>query len=129
MSDLRFVLDTNAVIFLVTRGNAIPSALLDELNNADLFVSVITEIELFANPALDPGEGEKLHALLSDSIQKIELTNAVKKETISLRRTTELKLPDCVVAASALALSAVLLTDDTDLLRLDWPGYKAKSLN
>ena len=48
MTESRFVLDTNAVIFLTTSGNAIPSDLENELDDADLFISVITEIELFS---------------------------------------------------------------------------------
>jgi len=41
MIENRFVLDTNAVIFLTTKGNLIRPELRDELNEADLFVSVI----------------------------------------------------------------------------------------
>ena len=48
----------------------------------------------------------------------IDLTGEVKKETIMLRRTTKLKLPDSIVVASAIAQSAVLLTADLQLLRL-----------
>jgi predicted nucleic acid-binding protein len=53
---------------------------------------------------------------------------SVKKEAIALRRTTGLKLPDCIVAATAIALNSVLLTADSGLLRLDWPGYNVKKL-
>jgi predicted nucleic acid-binding protein len=56
MTKSSFVLDTNAVIFLTTRGNAIHSELEKELNDADLFISVITEIELFSKPELPPDE-------------------------------------------------------------------------
>ena len=129
MSENRFVLDTNAVIFLTTKGNMIHHELKDELNEADLFVSVISEIELFAKKELPPDEEENLRALLSDRITVIDLTNDVKKETIALRRNNKLKLPDCIVAATAIVLNAVLLTADTELLRLNWPGYTSRSPN
>ena len=45
MIENSFVLDTNAVIFLTTRGNAMPSDLENKLNEAALYISVITEIE------------------------------------------------------------------------------------
>ena len=129
MTENRFVLDTNAVIFLTTKGNMIHPDLQDELNEADLFVSVISEIELFAKKELPPDEEENLRALLSDRITVIDLTNDIKKETIALRRNNKLKLPDCIVAATAVVLNAVLLTNDTELLRLAWPGYIPRSPN
>jgi len=128
MTENRFVLYTNAVIFLTTKGNAISSGLQDELNKADLFISAITEIELFAKPALPPDEEEKLRAFISDRISVIGLTGAVKNEAITLRRAIKIKLPDCIVAATAIALNAVLLTADRELLRLEWPKYKAEHL-
>jgi hypothetical protein len=128
MIENRFVLDTNAIISLTTKGNIIPDALQKVLNEADLFISAITEIELFAKTELPSDEEEKLRVFLSDRISVIDLTNAVKKETIILRRNTKLKLPDCIVAATTIALNAVLLTADTELLRLNHSGYTAKTL-
>jgi predicted nucleic acid-binding protein len=109
MTKNRFVLDTNAVIYLTTKGNIIPSFLQSELDDADLFVSVISEIELFAKKGMPLDEEKNLRALLSDRINVIDLTSAIKKETITLRRNNGLKLPDCIVAATAIALNAVLL--------------------
>ena len=124
----RFVLDTNAVIFLTTRGNVIPFDLENDLDGADLFISVITEIELYAKPELPPGEEESLRTFLSDRISIIDLTSEIKKETIALRRSTKNKLPDCIVLATAIALDAILLTADVRLLRLERHGFKVKSI-
>ena len=54
MPEKRFVLDTNTVIFLTTKGNVIPPKLEDELNESVLFISGITEIELFSKAELPP---------------------------------------------------------------------------
>jgi predicted nucleic acid-binding protein len=35
-----------------------------------------------------------------------------------------MKLPDCVIAATAITLNATLLSTDSQLLRLDWPGLR-----
>ena len=129
MTESCFVLDTNAVIFLTTKGNIIPTNLLDELNEADLFISVITEIELFAKPDMPPDEEEKLRTFISNRIQVIDLSNTIKNETIALRRKTKLKLPDCIVAASAIVQNAVLLTADSELLCLIWSGFRAITLS
>jgi len=129
MTEISFVLDTNAVIFLTTAGNVIPLGLQNELNGSDLFISVITEIELFSKSTLPPDEEENLRLLIAERIPILDLTDAVKREAIALRRSGRLKLPDCIVAATAIVVNAVLLTADTKLLRLDWPGYAVKNLS
>ena len=129
MSNRGYVLDTNTIIFLTARGSVIPQSLQDDLDRADLFTSVVTEVELFGNPVLPADEEEKLRGFLSERITVIEFTDQVKKETIKLRRTTTLKLPDCMIAATVIVLNAVLLTADPELLRLNRPGYKARDIN
>ena len=128
MTENRFVLDTNAVIFLTAKGNVIPSGLENELNDADLFISVISEIELFSKPGLPPNEEENLRTFLSERIPVIDLASNVKKETIELRRNTKLKLPDCIVAATSIILNAVLLTADHHLLNLNWSGLRTQNI-
>jgi predicted nucleic acid-binding protein len=61
MSNL--VLDTNAVIFLTTKGSIISSDLELELNQAELFMSVISEIELFSKPMLPLHPGLYMQSL------------------------------------------------------------------
>jgi len=129
MTKNRFVLDTNAIILLTVRGSIIPVGLQNELDEAELFISGITEIELFAKPEMSRDEEEKLRAFILERIPVIDLTMDVKKETIALRRTTGLKLPDCIVAATAIVQNAVLLTTDKKLLSLNRSGYKARNLN
>ena len=128
MAKSSFVLDTNAVIFLTTKGNTISIELQKALDESDLFISAITEIELFAKPTILPDEEEKLYDFISNNLHVVDLTSEVKKETIALRRTNKLKLPDCIVAATAIISNAILLTADRDLLGLKWPGYSAEDI-
>ena len=128
MIESRFVLDTNAVIFLVTRGNIVPSVLENVLNEADLFISGITEIELFSKATLPPDEEKNLRAFLSDRIGIIDLSGDVKRVAIELRRAGSLKLPDCIIAATSIVLGTVLLTNDDRLLKLSWPGFQTQSI-
>jgi predicted nucleic acid-binding protein len=129
MTESRFVLDTNAVIFLTTKGNVIPSDLENALDEADLFISVISEMELFAKPELPPDEEKSLRIFLSDRISIIDLTPEIKNEAISLRRSTGRKLPDCIVAAASIILNAVLLTNDHHLLNLSLPGLRTQNIH
>jgi predicted nucleic acid-binding protein len=59
--------------------------------------------------------GTKVVAPLDDSVEKI---------AVEIRRNTAVKLPDCIVAATAIALDAILLTDDQILKKIVWPGLK-----
>ena len=128
MIENRFLLDTNAIIYLTTTGNIIPNSLENELNKSDLFISVISEIELFAKPILSIEEEESLRAFLSERITIIELNDIIKKEIIALRKNTRHKLPDCFVAASAIVMNAVLLTADKKLLNLSYPGLRTQNI-
>ena len=42
----------------------------------------------------------------------IELSRDIRSATIDLRRKTGLKLPDAIIAATAIAINAKLLTND-----------------
>jgi predicted nucleic acid-binding protein len=128
MTESRFVLDTNAVIVLAAGDNATTSVLENKLKAADLFISVISEIELLSKPKMAADEEENLRAFLAERTIIIDLTEDVKNETIALRRSVKLKLPDCIVAATAVVLDSVLLTADKELLRLDWSGLKTQSI-
>ena len=38
------------------------------------------------------------------------------------------KLPDCIIASTAIILDAVLFTDDDQLLSLSWPGLRPQNI-
>ena len=129
MAENCFVLDTNALIVLASGDNPTASVLENKLKAADIFISVISEIELYSKPKMPADEEENLRAFLAERTIIIDLTEDVKNETIALRRSVKLKLPDCIVAATAIVLDSVLLTADKELLRLDWPGLGTRNLN
>jgi len=127
-TEKHFVLDTNAVIAFAAADGTNASALHNELKTADLFISVVSEIELFSKPGMLADEEKNLRDFLLERIIIIDLTDDVKKETIALRRSTKLKLPDCIIAATASVLNAVLLTDDKKLLNMSLPGLKTQNI-
>jgi predicted nucleic acid-binding protein len=118
------VLDTNVVIFLLKSESD-----RKRFTGADLFISVITEIELFAKSGMTTDEEEKILSFLDNSVAIVDLSPDIKKQTIALRRSAKIKLPDCIIAATAIVLDATLVTHDTDdLLPLVYPGYKAQDI-
>jgi hypothetical protein len=63
---------------------------------------------------------------LIDSIERLPLNDAVANGTIDLRKRVGLKLPDAVIAATALQWGAVLITNDSRMN--DIPGLKTQSV-
>jgi len=50
------------------------------------------------------------------NIALIDLTQAIKRKTISLRRTYRIKLPDAIIVARAIETGATLLTNNIAFL-------------
>ena len=79
MTESRFALDTNAVISFTTDGNVISAELESAFNVAELFISIIAEIELFSKPDLPPEEEASLQAFIADSVSVVDINPAIKK--------------------------------------------------
>jgi predicted nucleic acid-binding protein len=107
----RFVLDTNAVLYLLGGRLAQP------LPDGHYCLSVISELELLAYPDLTPSEEAHIKTFLQD-ITIVELTSTVKAHAIDLRKRYHLKLPDTLIVATAMAFNATLLTNDQRVLTL-----------
>jgi predicted nucleic acid-binding protein len=126
MTDSCLVLDTNAVIFLTNRDNVIPNNLKNELNKSELFISVITRMELAAKQ-VKPEEEEAIRDFIAD-VTVSPLDEEVERKAVEIRRTTKIKLPDCIIAATAIVLDAVLVTDDKHLLNLSRYDFNVKAI-
>jgi predicted nucleic acid-binding protein len=127
MTDSCLVLDTNAVIFLTNRDNVISNGLKNELNESELFISVITRMELAAKQ-VKPEEEEAIRNFIAD-VTVSPLDEEVERKAVEIRRSTKIKLPDCIVAATAIVLEAVLITNDKHLLNLSRPDFKVKAFS
>jgi hypothetical protein len=107
----RFVLDTNIILYFLG------GRLADPFPVGDYAISVISELELLAYPGLVSSEEQRIRDFLVD-VPITDLTQSVKHHAVNLRKRFGLKLPDAIVAATALALEATLLTNDQRLLAL-----------
>lgn len=116
---VRAILDTNAVIYLQK------GWIEDSLPAGEYLISVITEIELLSFAGLNDAQRGWLQQLIDD-LEVVEIDRAVKQCAIALRRDHHLKLPDALIAATALTRDAVLLTNDSQLANL--PGLQCQTL-
>lgn len=116
---MKRVLDTNAILYLLG------AKLAQSLPVGEYFISVVSEMELLSYPLLDESEQAKIRNFLS-AVTVVDLTEEVRTLPIGLRRQHLLKLPDAIVAATALSLGAQLVTNDAKLLRV--PGLSSREL-
>ena len=125
MSGKRYYVDTNAIIQLLA-GNR---ELLEKLNQAAyVATSVICELEYFAFPNL-ADEDKELFEQFRPQVDVTDLCSAdtqLKEKISELRSQKNLKLPDAIIAASALQNDCILLTADQNLLH--HPGIKTENL-
>ena len=107
MSGNKFILDTNIVVYILA-GDEVLAELLD---GQELYLSVISEMELLSYKKITKSEREKIKAFLKDFII-IEIIEQVKAKAIDIKRNTNLKLPDSIIAATSSYLKIPLLTAD-----------------
>lgn len=105
------VLDTNVVLY------HLGGRLLKPLEKKQYIISIITEIELLSYSSIEADEINAIQNFVSD-VTVVELKNLLKIETIALRKKYNLKVPDAIVAATALKLDCPLLNNDKKLLNV-----------
>jgi predicted nucleic acid-binding protein len=115
MSGIEYLLDTNVVLGLL-KGHP-PAVALVQRSGMSLqrsAVSQITRMELLGFPGLQAEEEAVISAFLQTCHVSL-LDTSVEKVAIALRRRAGLKLPDSIVAATALTHGWQLLTLDEKL--------------
>ena len=111
MNGKRYLLDTNAVIQLLA-GN--PS-LIKMVEDSDfLAISVISKLEFLSYPDLTEDEKNAFSELLEDLtvFDLMASDSALMQETVAMRIDGGLKLPDAVIAATALVNGCEVITND-----------------
>ena len=116
------VFDTNKIIGLLKQYNDFVS-LQDHFPDCDLFVSEITEIEMLSFPDITAEEVADINRFLADCVI-VPLRPEIKEKTIEFRRVTKCKLPDSIIAATAIVLDAMLATHDVVLSKKQFPGLR-----
>ncbi len=105
-----YTLDTNAVIYYLNNDpTAVP--ILQNILNQDvpIYISSITEIELFGYPNLTPADEAQITNVLS-SLAIIALDSRIAGIAGFIRRTYKLKVADSAIAATALFTGSTLVT-------------------
>ena len=108
---LRTLWDTNVAIYYLKKDLEADKALiLDQLSiDSSTLISIISEIELLCWKTEAADDLISLKTFVSRSIV-LPLDQQVKQKTIDIRRTSRLKLPDAIIAATAIVHNLTLVT-------------------
>ena len=127
MSGKRYLLDTNAVVALLQGNNKLRKVCVRITPRLKLSqsaewigISVITQIEFLAFSGLS-NEDKRLFSQFLQRIDVIELTpkqNELIDLIIKLRQQYRVKLPDAIIAATAIRYEASLVTADKQLQKI-----------
>ena len=107
MSGNKFLLDTNAILYILGGDEALSTL----LHNERLYISVITEMELLSYRNITVRERQQIKNFLSDFVI-VNITDAIKDQTIEIKKNSHLKLPDSIIAATAIVLDISFVTSD-----------------
>ena len=117
MSGKRYLLDTNAIVCLLRGENAFQ----ERLQSAEwVGISILSQIEFLAFPNLSEND-RRVFQEFSDGVEVVGLgrtERALIDRIVSLRSQYRLKLPDAIIAATAVERDATLITDDRQLRKL-----------
>lgn len=114
MNGSKLFLDTNIILYLLNGDET----LAELLNGKQLYISVITELELLAYKGITPKEEKVIKEFVSQC-KTISINSEVKKETIRIRKAYSTKLPDSIIIATALYLDLPLITSDIEFKKVD----------
>ena len=108
----RFLIDTSAVIkYLNGTLSANSLSFMDKAVTNERVISFISEIELQSwNP--DNPDDLKIYQFFISTSTIIGIDNDIIQETIGIRKSFKLKLPDALIAATAIVNQMILIADN-----------------
>jgi predicted nucleic acid-binding protein len=106
-----FLIDTNVVI--ASLGNQLPTDGVEFLKKLPSTISIITQIELLGWPGVTPETLTILESYIERSLV-YPLTPSIVDQCVKLRRIYKIKIPDAIIAATALVHNLTLLTRNID---------------
>lgn len=108
MSGIDFLADTNFLIF-TSQGNSIVEPFLDY----NIGISFISEMELLGVFNIYKIQKSNMQSII-DECFVIDMSTEIKKKAIQLKQKYKIKLPDAIIAATAIELAVPFITADAD---------------
>lgn len=116
MSGNKYLLDTNFILGILKSDPLVLAEITSrQLHVGECSYSAITRMELLGFHGIKREEASLIRQKL-DRLTYLPLTENIENAVIDLRQTRKIKLPDAIVAATALCFGIELLTLDQHLL-------------
>jgi len=109
----RYLLDSNTIIdYIACLYPRKAAQWLNQIIDEEINVSIITKIEVLS---FDPDKDDNYPILVDffEASNIFELTNDIVNKTIQIRQKQKIKLPDAVIASTALVNDLVIVTRNT----------------
>ena len=116
MSGNKLIVDTNIVLYFLKGNPDIIRFFADYF----IVISFITELELLSLGTISQDDEQTILTFLNHT-RIIDINSDIKAKTIGVRRQSKLKLPDAIIAATAISIDVPLLTADQAFSRVDDP--------
>ncbi len=110
---MEYLLDTNIIIQLL--GNSLPQSRMSkmyEILDKEVMVSIITQMETLGYN-FDSNEEQILFETFISESTILTINNAIIDETIAIRKSKKIKLPDAIIAATAKIHNLILISQNT----------------
>ena len=115
MNGIKFLLDTSVIIGMYHKSREVKTLLHDwQVIINQCAYSAIIRIELLGFPSITDIEQQTIRTLLNKMV-RIAITEDIEATTITFKQHHRVKLPDAIIAATAITYSLELLTLDKDL--------------
>jgi len=107
--EMNYLIDSNVVIdYLAGKFPKLGKEFMNTVVNDIPVISVITKIEILGFTSTT--EAESLLREFIEASHLIVLSDTIIDKTIELRKTTKIKLPDAIIAATCLVSNLILIT-------------------
>lgn len=113
MSGYRYLLDTNAILYILNGDKILAELLYERM----LHLSIISEIELLSYKNISAFEEKTIKEFILQ-FSKVGITDEIKENAIFIRRHYSLKVPESLIAASAVVSGIPLVTSDKQFTKV-----------
>ncbi|MDB5133332.1 MAG: hypothetical protein JWR02_3081 [Mucilaginibacter sp.] len=105
-----YLIDSNAIIDFFNY--SLPENGINLLLSIEPCISIITQIEVFSKKGLEPKEVKGIEQFINTATVYL-VNEMVALKTIDIRLKYKIKLPDAIIAATAICYDLILITRNT----------------
>jgi predicted nucleic acid-binding protein len=116
MSGNKLLVDTNIVLYFLKGLENVAHFFADY----EIYISFITELELLSLSTISSSDEQTIQSFLG-FVHIIDVNHELKAIAVNVRRQSKLKLPDAIIAATAISLDIPLLTADVAFSKVNDP--------